>query len=222
MKEYFVTKNKNHDFVIIRYNNTKWCALEVSLDSQDSKQRLSICGSTGYLSRTSNSRDDVYRIITINGKGIHLIIESCGQIREDLDKWFPEWKKHFKWHLNDMNAGCIHQRELGWMPCRGYHNTEKNEVCEQNPKEFPRYPIMKNGQLEYYTWDKKPIDLMAAKQTKKILPNTHQQFFCWKDCVGIACPVCGYKYGTQWLYEPLPQETTEWYRELNRRINNGD
>lgn len=40
--------------------------------------------------------------------------QSCGQIRETLAEWFPEVEPWFKWHLNDMNAGCEHQEALGW------------------------------------------------------------------------------------------------------------
>jgi hypothetical protein len=49
-----------------------------------------------------------------------------------------------RWHLNDMRAGCEHQRALGW------------SRYEDHPSE--------------------------------------------------PCPVCGYEYGSAWLYEPLPDE----------------
>lgn len=42
------------------------------------------------------------------------LLQSCGQIREDLEKWFPEFSEFYKWHLNDMKAGCEHQEALGW------------------------------------------------------------------------------------------------------------
>ncbi len=28
------------------------------------------------------------------------------------------------------------------------------------------------------------------------------------------CPICGYKYGTEWRYEPVPEEVLEWFRNL--------
>jgi hypothetical protein len=212
MGRFFIKENKHKEVVLVKTDSKsgKWCALEVSLEIKDGKQRLSVCGSTGHMSRTANARDDVYRLMTIDNKGIYLILESCGQIREDLDNWFPEYKENFKWHLNDMNPGCIHQREMDWHSCQGYHNTDKNEVCEHNPKKFPRYPIMNNGQLEYYDWQKKPVDL------KKKEYFSHQQKFCWKDAVNIPCPTCGYKYGTQWLYEALPQEVIDWFNNLKK------
>lgn len=39
---------------------------------------------------------------------------SWGQIREELARFFPEVVPYFQYHLNDMNAGCKHQRALGW------------------------------------------------------------------------------------------------------------
>lgn len=42
------------------------------------------------------------------------ILETCGQIVEEIGKWFPEVKPLLPWHLNDVRAGCVHQEELGW------------------------------------------------------------------------------------------------------------
>lgn len=42
------------------------------------------------------------------------LVECCGQIQEELIKFFPDCKPYLKWHLNDMNAGCEHQEALGW------------------------------------------------------------------------------------------------------------
>lgn len=43
-----------------------------------------------------------------------MICDSCGQIREELEAFFPEVAPYFKWHLNNLNAGCEHQDALGW------------------------------------------------------------------------------------------------------------
>jgi hypothetical protein len=63
--------------------------------------------------------------------------ESCGQIRESIDEWFPEVVLFFPWHLNDMHAGCEHQDargetydshpgavcpECGWKLGHGWHH----------------------------------------------------------------------------------------------------
>lgn len=41
------------------------------------------------------------------------VLESCGQIREELAAWFPEYVEHFKHHLNGMHAECEHQAARG-------------------------------------------------------------------------------------------------------------
>ena len=38
-----------------------------------------------------------------------LVTESCGQIRDDLVKWFPECVPYLARHLNGLHAGCEHQ-----------------------------------------------------------------------------------------------------------------
>jgi hypothetical protein len=48
-----------------------------------------------------------------DGNKVYLT-ESCGQIRETLEEWFPEtYPKLAPWHLNDMHAECAHQQARG-------------------------------------------------------------------------------------------------------------
>lgn len=42
-----------------------------------------------------------------------LVVHSCGCIHEELAEAFPEYKALIPWHLNDMRAGCAHQRASG-------------------------------------------------------------------------------------------------------------
>lgn len=42
------------------------------------------------------------------------ILTSCGQISEELLRFFPEVAPYMKWHLNDLKASCEHQEALGW------------------------------------------------------------------------------------------------------------
>ena len=50
------------------------------------------------------------------------LTEGCGQCTDELVKWFPEVEPYLKFHLNDMQPGCEHQRQnlRGW---------EVGEVC---------------------------------------------------------------------------------------------
>lgn len=100
---------------------------------------------------------------------------ACGQIdmefagfggttRLDEINYMPDWnaEKFLRllviwrdWHLNDLHAGCEHQRELGWDKDGGY---------EAHPSE--------------------------------------------------PCPVCGYKYGTAWLFAEVPEDVVAFLDSL--------
>lgn len=41
------------------------------------------------------------------------VCHSCGQIRDEIARFFPEAAAYFKWHLNDMRAECEHQEARG-------------------------------------------------------------------------------------------------------------
>ena len=42
-----------------------------------------------------------------------LLVQSCGQIREEISRFFPDIAPYFRWHLNDMHAECEHQEARG-------------------------------------------------------------------------------------------------------------
>jgi hypothetical protein len=89
---------------------------------------------------------------------------SCGQCRDALKEitrfddgwWMKEGVARLaetwdRWHLNDMRAGCEHQREMGW------------------------------------TYDEHPSE---------------------------PCPTCGYKFGTAWRREDVPEDVLQWLHDL--------
>ena len=88
----------------VRRKGNEFCAIEVRLNNG----RLSICGSAGHIAKGRTSRyDEVYKTV---GKEVY-ILTSCGQIREELTEFFPDYAKFFDWHLNDLHPECIHQEE---------------------------------------------------------------------------------------------------------------
>ncbi len=105
---------------------------------------------------------------------------SCGQIRLDnitkpapgidIKKLQEIWDR---WHLNDMRAGCEHQRK-NW-----------------NTSEEIRFP---NGQVKTAGW---------VKETE------HP-----KGLLSKPCEECGYKYGSAWLFEEVPQEVINYLESL--------
>lgn len=54
-------------------------------------------------------------VVATVGKKV-LIGEGFGQIKDEIRKWFPKVAPLLPWHLNDMRAGCAHQRKLKWGP----------------------------------------------------------------------------------------------------------
>lgn len=67
------------------------------------------------------------------------VCHSCGQIREEIARFFPEAVQFFRFHLNNMHAGCEHQDargetfqnnpgaeclECGWKLGHGWHRRE--------------------------------------------------------------------------------------------------
>ena len=70
--------------------------------------------------------------------------------REMLDKFCDIWER---WHLNDMNSCCVHQRELGWLeaakePVTLYHYRLKREVyIAANKAKNAAISALKNGKI---------------------------------------------------------------------------
>lgn len=95
------------------------------------------------------------------------------------DKLFAEMHEIWsRWHLNDMRAGCEHQR------------AEK--------------------------WDERPI--YADKPTRAYVSHadgtSSWNMLTWLPVekgglLSAPCPTCGYKYGTKWLKEELPQDVLD-------------
>lgn len=125
--------------------------VEIKISEKEKGKCLSIVGSIW-----NNRMSDIY---------------TGGQIQDTLKELFPDNSKvqrlveiWDRWHLNDINAGCEHQRKLGW----------------------GREQVVHDG---YKQW------------TGHLYESQHP-----KGVLCKPCPECGYKYGTQWLYEKLPQE----------------
>ncbi len=107
-----------------------------------------------------------------------------GQCYEEIADAFPNnpkvqriveiWKR---WHLNDMRAGCEHQRSEGWA-----------ERPIDPSKPLDSYGTHFEGQRQS-SWN------MLAW----VRPDEHPE-----GLLGAPCPVCGYRYGSEWLHEELP------------------
>jgi len=111
----------------------------------------------------------------------------CGQINpvkidQFEDEWTPAMLRAFNgiwkaWHLNDMKAGCEHQRAERW---------DERPIDPSKP--LDSYGTHFEGQ-RHASWN------MLAWIPRKDHPE---------GLLGHPCPVCGYKYGTAWMREEVP------------------
>ncbi len=127
--------------------------------------RLSITGEVSH-SRGSNRR----------GVNTH----SYGQCLDELGtapaerRLYTLWER---WHLNDMRAGCEHQRAAGWAT----RPIDPGKPLGAYGRHFPGQAQDSYNMLIWVTPAEHPDGLL-----------------------GRACPECGYGYGSAWLHEDVP------------------
>ncbi len=117
-------------------------------------------------------------------------LESLARLAEVADEW----------HLNALQAGCEHQRAMGWakLHCNGSHKSEA-ETCLG-----ALGPNGQAAQLEIlgYPNDRRPKERGKDYNTKPW--TTYYQ--CVFDPISVPCPVCHYAYGHEWRYTPIPED----------------
>lgn len=197
-------KGRNVRTVVeVKYNN-----------KSDTEKRLSICG-------------------TLYAPGIQCAGQCLDQIAQYIDNEqfkiiYRLWKLY---HLNDMHAECEHQEALGWFErakekVKIYTFTMTSEaISAQNKLEHEILNAAKVGK-PYYTTAEEQVLLRVGYTKKSHEENLHElvakyyklekielKALGWlniKDhpdgLLGRACPTCGYKYGTKWLYRPIPAD----------------
>jgi hypothetical protein len=128
---------------------------------------------------------------------------SCGQCVEALDhlaRLSPGWDVGMvqrlkteweRWHLNDMRAGCEHQRKAGW---------DTRPIDPARPASA-YVSLTRDGETRpYFTgWN------MLTWITRKEHPE---------GLLSEPCEVCGYKYGTAWLKEDVPGDVIAFLGSL--------
>ena len=169
---------------------------------------------------------------------------SCGQIQDDIviKDFAPGWNQQMldefinvwnKWHLNDMRAGCEHQRAEKWgeeeITVVEYSlNTdiwqEQNKVKEKSIE-----ILTKNKKAEISDWEHKILNMPPSIKlpdyeqppkdyTERSRKTKLSRWFCEKEhpkgVLKKPCPVCGYKYGSKWLYEEVPKEVLDFLLSL--------
>lgn len=206
----------------IAFRDREWCEIKIVLRNGG----LSITGSAGHLPGCGMRGCERYT--ACDGKAYHL--DSCGQIVEDISKFFPEYADLLPWHLNDMQAGCEHQK-ANWnlfekIEVVSYGITHDamaqrehlQVVCGQYAAAGIVLPLTDTDKVllrldKWYEEIYQPPDadspLSGCYEVKKretkhafcVYQKEHQRGLLMKPC-----EVCGYKYGSEWRKHELPAE----------------
>ena len=175
--------------------------------------------------------------------------EACGQIYDeikDVKEYAPGWTQGMaekfvkvwqRWHLNDMNAGCEHQRKnwdtdkqvtlVKYTWTSKYHQARKNAVDgEMSMEEYAAFKDISRQVLDNTIGINSPK--YETAEIKELLKggwieakDTEVKSAGWVNYMehpdGILrkpCKVCGYKYGTKWLHEDVPEDVINWLNNL--------
>jgi hypothetical protein len=144
-----------------------------------------------------------------------------------LDRMLEIWKR---WHLNGMRAGCEHQR-AEWDTTRQLEIVSYNLTHEAMRLRNETRTALADAALRGETLDLTPtaralagmddwfkprftppdadsplsgcyeVEKRETKGAGWVYASEHPEGLLCKPC-----PVCGYKYGSAWLYEPLPAD----------------
>jgi hypothetical protein len=162
----------------------------------------------------------------------------------DIEQYAPGWDRESvakladiwnAWHLNDMRAGCEHQRAEHWgeedIEVVTYRLTSEALREKGQIKRAADDSLAKTGEAKIteeerlilslpYTRTSAPdsegvesgryeVEKRETKRANWVHPEEHS-----RGVLGKACPVCGYKYGTRWLSEAVPADVLDWLEAL--------
>lgn len=199
--------------------------VDVELSDRNGKGvELSVCGSVW--NKYGTDIDAGGQCLDSLASYIHTF--APGWNAERLARVVAVWER---WHLNGMRAGCVHQREwdtrgeveiisLTWGPT--FH--KERTKAEQGTLTLPEYDAYRLTTARVYAltigmgtpkhpaiWGAEGEQLIASGHVKVekterkgrgwVYPSEHPEGMLTK-----ACDVCGHRYGSAWLYEPLPAE----------------
>ena len=193
-------------------------------------QRLSISGVDG-----PENNGDCYgscgQIVGLKISKPHRIFYPHPFTQSTIDRLYEVWKR---WHLNDMRPGCEHQRD--------WDTTEKLEIITYrlDTRAFMRIRTVKEAIIkaatdgvpfELYESDRAllqaPMEVHALPEEGSLLTDVYKEVKREQKAAGWVyptehpqglltkpCPECGYKYGSAWLFEPVPDNVLHFLESL--------
>lgn len=168
----------------------------------------------------------------------HTDIVCGGQCVDEVVAYFPHDKKAQRmcevwkrWHLNDMKAGCEHQRawdtnkplkllKYAWTMAY-YEMMQKAEKGTLSTEDYAKFqevakrvnavlydpPICHNPQYPFPEVQNLINEgWLEEKGSEEKTAGWVNQDNHPEGLLEKPCPVCSYKYGTAWLKEELPQD----------------
>lgn len=160
-----------------------------------------------------------------------------GESKDELNAIYELWKKY---HLNDMHADCEHDIHgkvesekitLYTYSFKGFYSElddklkliENNSLLRSNIK-LPNYLKAVKNNYRYSFTSEYSLSHFPRKIRKLYkLDKTETKTRGWvhydekwtpSGVLCKPCPVCGYKYGTAWIYRPIPNNDLERIYEL--------
>lgn len=136
------------------------------------------------------------------------------------------------YHLNDMKVGCEHQRAERWgtekiTVIKYSYTTDTFLARERLEKSILKAaaegkPLSLSDDERYLLnlprgrkWDCNPLSAHYKEMSREtkysghVKPEEHP-----KGVLCKPCPICGYKYGTSWLYLEIPEKIIEFLKAL--------
>jgi hypothetical protein len=162
--------------------------VDVELRERDGVERLSITGEIGHPNslRTGNADTCGQCQDTIREALNNDTLKPAeGWTLQKIERLLDAWETS---HLNDMVPGCEHQMAAGW----DHRPIDPSKPLRAYGKHFP-------GQSGS-SWN------MAGW----VRPDEHPDGLLTKPC-----PVCGYRYGTEWKTQPIPDYVRELVEPLS-------
>ena len=173
---------------------------------------------------------------------------ACGQIQDYILDVIPnsDWTKSKieelkdvwdKWHLNDMRAGCEHQRAEDWgndsievvdysLTTEAYKQKREIEariieaaalgVCIPLT-DAEKYLIGPDCYKNRYFLPGENSPAFGMYEEKKREIRKSGWVYDYQHPDGVLCkpcPTCGYKYGSAWLHEDVPHSVLNWLKNL--------
>lgn len=215
-----------------------WATVYCRIDVVDKGKgpALSISGVEGPL-KNGECVGGCGQIVLSLSEGVESITPAEGWSHSLIREFFYVWDQ---WHLNDMRAGCEHQRKGLWGKCMLTVNTYK---LKQELRDRQREIQNRSQKLLI---ENKTVSITDEEQTVLLMPYevkapAEEMYksiwsFLEKDYVEVSretktsgwfyqsdhpegvlckpCTVCGYKYGSEWLYESLPQKVVDFLKAL--------